>query len=840
MTSITVHKFGGTSVGDAERITSAARIIAARAAASRPVVVSSAMTGVTNALIAAMDLAARGDAAATDEAAGALTARHVEAAAALELDGDLRSSFDRTLDTLRTTLAACSALGEVSARQRDAVLATGEKLAVRLVAAALRAQGLRAEAVDADTFIETDGRHGEATPLHGLAERTTAMALRPLIDEGVVPVVTGFCGQGPDGATTTLGRGGSDYSATFVGAALRAEQVVIWTDVNGVFTTDPRVVRGARLLEQLNYREAAELSFYGAKVLHPRTIQPVSADGIPVVIANSFDPDGARTVVDGRMTIGSHPVKALSAIRGQALVSVEGRGMAGVPGVSRRLFGALARAGISVTMISQSSSESSICVAISGSDASQAELAVKREFRLDISHGDVEDVVMRPNVGLVAAVGLGMAHVPGVAGRVCTALGDAGVNLLAVAQGSSELNISLAVDGAQVDDAIRAIHQAFGLHQRDTGEENSDGFQLALFGLGNVGRRVATLIHERADAIRERFGLRPQLVAIADSSGWVFSPRGLTSAEVNTIVEAKAAGTRVGEMAGATPADDDPAGYAREVLQYRFARPVLVDVSGWEGSAAVFREALERGADVVTANKWPLASAPETFDELMATSERTGRLLRAEATVGAGLPVVDTIEMLNATGDRIHRVEGCLSGTLAFVLSQMNDGRRFSEAVAEAQERGYTEPDPVLDLAGTDVLRKAIIIARLAGLPVDVQAARAEGLVPDSLRGMARDALYDALRERDDEMAQRVAAAKAAGGVLRYVARVAAGEIFVGPAVVTAESPLFALSGTDNMIVVHSERYADRPLAVTGPGAGIDVTAMGVLADVLRIVAERS
>lgn len=469
MTAVEIHKFGGTSVGNAERILAAARLIAKRRA-DRPadhglVVVASAMAGVTNDLLAT---AAR--AAANDPAWHALDAnlrdKHLHAVQQLLALGARFTSpghdgIDDLLDLAHQRLAGVAATAELTARTRDAIVATGEKLAVRLLAAALRALNVPAIHLDADRFLDTASTHGEADPLTFTGDPHVAASIMPHLEQQLVPVVTGFIGRGPDGATTTLGRGGSDFTATLVAAALDAQEVVIWTDVSGVYTADPRAVPDARPIDHLNYREAAEMAYYGAKVLHPRTMIPIVAKGIPVRVKNTLEPAHPGTLIDRRFVPGPTPVKAVTAIRGQALVSVEGSGMVGVPGVAARVFTRLANAGLSVTMISQSSSESSICLAIPAASARAADLALRQEFRAEITSGWIEDVRVEHGIALLAAVGIGMQHRPGVAGTLFTALGHARVSARAIAQGSSELNLSFAVADEDADLALRTIHAAF-------------------------------------------------------------------------------------------------------------------------------------------------------------------------------------------------------------------------------------------------------------------------------------------------------------------------------------------------------------------------------------------
>ncbi|HEX2095005.1 MAG TPA: aspartate kinase [Longimicrobiaceae bacterium] len=832
-----VHKFGGTSVAEASRLLTAAERVLQAAGGARVVVVSSALADVTNLLVEAAAAAECGDAARALEVADEVRLRHERVLAELggRGEGPVLEEVRGLSASLAAWLRSVAALGELTPRTRDRILSVGEKLAVRLFALALHLRGQPGVPLDADDFLETDDCFGEAGPLPGVTDSVARAALGRYLERGEIPVVTGFVGCAPDGSTTTLGRGGSDLTATVLAAALGADEVTIWTDVDGVFTADPRTVPGARSIAQLNYREATELSFYGAKVLHPSTILPVAANGIPVRIRDSFTA-AEGTVVDGRFTPGSHPVKAVSAAVGHALVSVEGKGMAGVPGVAARVFGALARRGISVTMISQSSSEASITLMVPERDGLEAELALKREFRADISHGQVDEVAVRPGVGVVAVVGLGMAHSPGVAARVLAPLGRRGINVLAIAQGSSELNISLAMDAGEVPEAVRALHDAFGLHRLDTGDDGGDRIDLLLLGPGKVGCALIELLLERSAHLFRRYGLRPRVVAVADRGGYLLHPGGISPEALRAVVESKGAGYPLTALEGAVPRP--AAAMVHDALRYRLARPVLVDTSAAPDSGEVFREALRLGCDVVTANKAPLAGPLEGFHALLEDAEAQGRILRAEATVGAGLPVVDTLEMLLATGDRLLEVEGCLSGTLGYLLTRVEEGAPFSAAVEEAMRLGYTEPDPVTDLSGADVAHKALILGRLSGLVRTDVPLRYTGLVDPSLAGMEPGVLLARLREYDAPLAARVERARREGRVLRYLARVGPDSLQVGLTEVPADSPPGALRGTDNLVLFRSERYSARPLVVTGPGAGVEVTVMGVLADIMRIAAE--
>ena len=838
---IEVHKFGGTSVFGAERLRAVASLVMHASDRSAVVVVASAMSGVTNLLVEAIADARAGALANALDAISKVRSMHSVALDAIEgpvapgqPGGPVRAEVSAILDDLTDVIRGAELVGEVTPRTRDRVVATGERLTVRLLALILRQQGRKAAALDADTFIDTDASYSDANPLPFVTDRGIDSALRPRLERGEIAVVTGFMGRAPDGSTTTFSRGGSDFTATLIGGALNANEVTIWTDVDGVFTADPRIVPVAALIPQLNYREAGEMSYYGAKVLHQRTMIPVASKRIPVIVRNTLNPGAPGSVVDGRSNPGAHPVKAVTAIKDQALVSLEGKGMSGVPGVSARLFGCLAARSINVTMISQSSSESSVCLAVPGEAAIDTESAIKREFRSDIARGDIEDVSVRQGVALVAAVGLGMAHTPGVAGNVFSALGEAGVNILAIAQGSSELNITLAVDQAEAADAIRAIHDRFALDTPAAAIRGRSTRDIVLLGCGKVGRSLLGLLQERMT--RSEHAARLRVVGASDRHGFLFRRGGLSTAQLKDIGAAKAAGRSIGSIDDAIKVveADATSSLARRALRENLTNPVLVDVSDSSVHAQLICEALQRGWDVVTANKRPLSGPWSEFAALAETSRRTGGTLRAEATVGAGLPIMDTLAMLAATGDEVHRIEGAFSGTLGFIMTAMDSGAAFSEAVAEAIDLGYTEPDPVTDLSGGDVARKAVILARFTGLAAADVPVRLAGLVSNALCGSGSAALMEEARRLDPVFRERIRVARAGGRVLRFAASVERSRIDVGPVEVPVESALGSLRGTDNILVIHSARYADRPLVITGPGAGAAVTAMGVLADILR------
>jgi aspartokinase/homoserine dehydrogenase 1 len=597
--------------------------------------------------------------------------------------------------------------------------------------------------------------------------------------------------------------------------------------VPGLLTADPRVVPGARVIPQLHVREAAELAYYGAKVLHPRALIPLGARRIRVFVRPFADPAAAGTEVSTRRAPGRSPVKALAAIPGQAMVTVEGNGMLGVPGIAERTFGALFAAGISVSFISQASSEHSICFAVPARDAEGAQRAVRATFRDEIAQRLIDGVRVERGLATVAVVGIGMAGTVGVAARVFGALRDAGVNVVAIAQGSSELNISVVVAERAAADAQRAIHDAFQLGKIGGGAVGERArTDLVLLGFGQIGRRVAALASRPS-----RDGVVLRVVGVSDRSGIVFDAGGLSAGRLRSLAAAKRRGRTLSSVGGRPLHNERAVAWA---ASHALHRPILVDVTAADTAPAVLA-ALLGGLDVVLANKQPMTGPIAQFDELRRAARERGRHVLAEATVGAGLPVLDTHAKLAESGDRVRRMDGCLSGTLGFLFDEMARGRRFSEAVRDAMARGFTEPDPRDDLSGLDVARKALTLARLLGYRGELRDIAIESLVPRAARGWPLARFLDQLETFDRAWDARVRAAAAAGRVLRYVATASRARVRVGLLAADARNPFAALGGTDNQVVFVSDRYRERPLVVSGPGAGPDVTAAGVMNDILSL-----
>ncbi len=836
---IVVHKFGGAALADAAAISHVAAILATELTGPARVVVTSALQGVTNVLLSAIGHSLAGEHAEARAIVNALKAREHAVAEGVVAGGDdasrevsarLAVHVGEMHDELERQLVTLGGGEGPSPALSDAILAHGERLAARIVCAMLAGRGLPSVVVDGAALVQTDGRHGNAAPDLVQTDALAAGIIGPFLDRGLIVVVPGFIGAGSNGAVVTLGRGGSDLTATVLARALNAREVTLWKDVPGCMTADPRLVPGARVVATLDAREASELAYYGAKVLHPRTLIPLR-HGMTLRLRPFADPAAAgTTIVVGRVARGA-PVRAISGISQQALVAVSGTGMMGVPGVAARVFGTLAAAHVSVSMISQASSEQSICFTVPSDRATEVADRLRTAFAEELARREVDEIGVRSDLTTVAVVGSGMARTPGIAARIFSAVAQAGVNVVAIAQGASERNVSFVVDDREAPAAVRAVHAAFRLDKVGGGraarrDEHTD---VILLGMGRVAWE---LVRQLADAVRRGAPLR--IVGVIDQRGFVFHPRGLSSRRLAALVLSKRRGESLDQAPGgrAAPARDAVDFMASHAL----SRPVLVDVASGDTALALLA-GITHGMDLVMANKVPLASRLSVARAILDGAKANGRRVLHEATVGAGLPVIDTLQQLHASGDRVDSVDSSPSGTMGFLFSEMGRGRAFSDAVKAAMARGYTEPDPRDDLCGLDVARKGLILGRMLGYTGEMSDVTLESLVPESLRDVSREVFLAALSECDAEWAARVSEARARGEVLRYRARATRGGVRVGLVSAPVGSALASLDGTDNLFVFTTLRYRERPLVVSGPGAGAQVTAAGVLGDVLRLTA---
>jgi aspartokinase/homoserine dehydrogenase 1 len=801
--STTAHKFGGSSLRDAERIGRVVDIVRQRS--GRQVVVVSAMGGVTDTLIALVDQAATApDPEVWQTRATELEQRHLAAANAL-LGTHCKPVAERLAEeftALHELLHAQSLIGAVSPDLLQLVSGLGEIWSAMIVDGALRARGCDSQWLDARKVLVVEASELGATVVW---DETRTRLARYCDRPGAITVVSGFVARTRDGRVTNLGRNGSDYSGAIFAALFAATELHVWSDVDGILSADPRVVPEAVEIPQLSYSEACELAYFGAKVLHPQTMAPAIERGIAIIARNTFDPSHPGTRIAA--SVEPEPfVKGVSTVKGLAILNLEGAGMIGVPGTAQRLFSALEQARVSVVMISQGSSEHSICVVIRANDADVAERAVRRAFAHELRNGQVSDVRVERGIAALAAVGDGMAGRPGVASQMFAALGRANVNVRVIAQGSSERNISVALDEQSAQRALRAVHAGFYLSART--------LSVGVIGPGNVGRTFLRQLQEARGQLLEQNNLDLRVRAIAGSRRMA-------------LFEDQADGYER-EPDRDTDLDELTAHVHAEHLPHA----VIVDCSASDAVADRYADWLRAGIHVITPNKHAGSGPIERYRSL----QRQPAQFCYEATVGAGLPIVTTLRDLIDTGDRVLAIDGILSGTLAFLFTSFDGAVPFSQLVRDAMQRGFTEPDPRDDLSGLDVARQLVILARENGWQIGLDDVQLESLVPAGLRDLDKAAFLERLPELDAELGERQRAAQARGSVLRYVARLeAGGAATVGLTEVAQDHALANIRPTDNVVQFTTERYRDNPLVVRGPGAGPEVTAMGIFADLLRV-----
>ncbi|MGE5721176.1 MAG: bifunctional aspartate kinase/homoserine dehydrogenase I [Sphingomonadales bacterium] len=811
-----IHKFGGSSLRTAEDFHRVADIVAA-AEPPRAVVVA-AMSGVTDALALAVESAAQRDPEYRQTVA-ALQARHVEVVEALlppESAAPLVERIQRDCEDLNDVLRAAWILRDGSRGTFDMVMGQGELWSAQILAAALSAHSIPSVWMDArEVLVVEPGRSRSAPEVEWdlTRERLESWMGSHAVADAVL-VITGFVAATADGVPATLGRNGSDYSASIFAALLGADEIHIWSDVDGVMSADPRLVPDAVVLEALSYQEASELAYFGARLVHPATMGPAIDRSIPIIIRNSFNPaaPGTRIHLKG----SDQMVKGLSTVERVALVNVEGTGLVTIPGMTHRLFAALREADISALMVSQGSSQHSICIVVPEADAGRVRGVIEAAFFAERHQGQIQTLEVDPDCTLLAVVGDGMAGHPGVAARFFGSLGKAGVNIRAIAQGSSERNISVVVSGAESRRALRAAHSGLYL--------SPQSISVGIIGTGTVGGALLDQLASRVAAIREELGVDLRVRGIATSRTMRLDERRIDLADWR------------GQMKDAPAFDVES--FLDHIQTDALPHTVIVDCTSDEAMARRYVEWLRRGIHVVTPNKKAGSSDMAYYDELRrATREGSAHYLY-ETTVGAGLPIIQTLRDLIQTGDEVMRVEGVLSGTLSYLFNSFDGTRPFSEVVADARAQGFTEPDPRDDLSGMDVARKVVILAREMGLRTEVADIELQGLVPPGLEKGSVDEFLAALRDHDQGIAASFEDARRRGEKLRFVGSIERdGKATVSLRSVKETDALARLNLTDNLVSFSTARYTPNPLIVQGPGAGPAVTAAGIFADLLRLAA---
>lgn len=811
-----VLKFGGTSVGSADNIKRVIAIVNEKLKKDTAIVVISAMGGITDALLNSGTMAANGNEQYKEELQR-MEQRHLETVKLLvpvQHQSHVLSQVKKLSNDIEDICNGIFLLGEFSDRTRDRMVSYGELIASQIIAAGFNHSGTEALWKDSRNLIRTDSIFGNAA--------VDIPVTRQLITEyfseckSHLVVVPGFIAANAGGETTTLGRGGSDYTAALLAAGVNATLMEKWTDVPGIMTADPRWVSSARVIPSISYQEAMELSHFGAKVLYPPTIQPVLRKAIPVVIKNTFAPEEAGTIIEKKASGNGNAIRGISSISNIALFSLEGSGMIGVPGFSRRLFESLSEARINVILITQGSSEHSICVGVEEAYIQKAKDVVDRVFEREIATEKVQPLLVETNLSIVALVGENMKSRPGISGKMFGALGRNGVNVRAIAQGSSERNISAVVATKDVRKAINVLHEEFF-------ESTNKQINLFIAGTGNVGSKLLQQLRQQQNWLAEHMRLNIRVAGLANSRKMIIDDRGIDFSHWQEKLQN-------GE-------DADIDAFVNIIIGKNFRNAIFVDMTASDTVATVYDKLLQKSVSVVACNKVAASSSYAYYRKLKDLARMHNCLYLFETNVGAALPVIGTLNDLMRSGDKISRIEAVLSGTLNFVFNEYDGKTSFAEVVKKAQDEGYTEPDPRLDLSGRDVVRKILILARESGEQMEMEDITCNGFLPDSCMQGDVNAFYEQLRLHESHFKKLYEDARAANSKLKFVAKFEKGKASAGLEHIPSHHNLYYLYGKDNVVLFYTERYPNQPLVIKGAGAGAEVTASGVFADIIRATA---
>ena len=812
-----VLKFGGTSVANAENINKVAAIVKKAASNNKTIVVVSALGGVTDMLLQAANNAARGN-EDYKQTIVEIEKRHFEAVKSLipvAHQSQLLSLVKTSINEIEDICSGIFLLSEITPRTKDRLASYGEWLSSQIIAEKLRFDQVEVQWKDARQLITTNSNYTRAQVNFEVTQANIVDYFNGL--QQSLCIVPGFIASNADGITTTIGRGGSDYTAAIIAAALNAEVLEIWTDVSGMMTADPRLAANAKVIEKISYGEAMELWHLGAKVIYPPTLQPVMTRNIPVWIKNTFAPEDAGTLVlnneRSAAQSGGNIIRGISSINNLALLSLEGSGMVGIPGFSKRLFEALSNEQINVILITQSSSEHSICVAIDAGKADTAKQAIDEAFANELALQKVEPLKVETDLSIVALVGEQMRSHPGVSGKMFSALGRNGINVRAIAQGSSEKNISAVISTADVRKAINVLHEDFF-------ETTFKQVHLFIAGVGNVGSKLLQQIEKQLVSLQQHLKIKINVVGISNSRTMVVNEKGVALDNWQEELQQ-------GEKASMPLFID-------HVINKNLRNSVFVDITANQDVAAIYDRLLQKSISVVACNKIAASSDYANYKRLKDLAREFNCKFLFETNVGAGLPVIGTLNDLVYSGDEVKKLEAVLSGTLNFVFNNYDGSRPFSDVVRQAQEEGYTEPDPRLDLSGTDVMRKILILAREAGYEMQMEDIGNNGFLPEECMEGDVEAFYACMHRHEAHFKQLLDEANAQNCKLKFVATFNEGKASVGLQHIAPENDLYHLYGKDNVVLFYTLRYPSQPLVVKGAGAGADVTASGVFADIVR------
>ncbi|QEC77219.1 bifunctional aspartate kinase/homoserine dehydrogenase I [Mucilaginibacter ginsenosidivorax] len=811
-----VLKFGGTSVGSAASIQTLLNILKGEVKNEvKPVVVLSAMGGVTNLLASMAEDAANGKEFTAQLAE--LERRHFEVVKTLLDVQNQNPAFTRLkihFNQLEELLQGVLTLRELTPKTRDQVLSFGERCSTIMVSKIAAQHFTDVLYVDAADVIKTDSAFGNAK----VNTELTELLIKTLHQENKDKIlfVTGFIAGNDAGQTTTLGRGGSDYTAAIFGAALNAKEIQIWTDVNGMMTADPRMVKKAFSLTELTYTEAMELSYFGAKVIYPPTMIPAFLKKIPIVIKNTFEPEFEGTVIRHDCKASSLPIKGISSINNISILNLEGSGMVGKSGFSGRLFSLLAREQINIILITQSSSEHSITFAVQPQDTEKAKQLIEQEFELELLAKKLEHLVIEKNLAILAVVGENMKQTPGMSGKLFHALGRNGVNVRAIAQGSSEYNISVIISAQDLSKALNAVHDAFFVQLTKT-------LHAFCLGTGNIGKTLFAQLNAHTDYLKDNNGIQVKVAGISNTRKMTFNSDGISLDTWQTDIEA-------------SPYTADLKEFIEKMKAMNLPNCVFIDNTASPKPIEFYEDVFKANISVITCNKIGNSGSYAQYRTFKDTARRHGVDFFYETNVGAGLPIINTLKNLMNSGDRVQRIEAILSGTISFIFNNFKGDANFHDVVKEAQEKGYTEPDPRDDLSGKDFMRKMLILARDAGYAMEEADVEIESVLPKaSLEAKSVDDFYATLKTEDAHFAKLKDQAEKDGKVLRYIGKLENGKVTITLQMVDENHPFYMLSGSDNIISFTTDRYKERPLVVKGPGAGAEVTAAGVFADLINL-----
>ena len=806
-----VMKFGGTSVGSVSSLLSLKSIVEKEVKRQPVIAVVSALGGITDQLIATAQAALRGDERWHDDFE-TMRQRHqkmIDTVITNNLDREmLFNKVDQLFEQLRSIYYGVYLIHDLSEKTQDAIVSYGERLSSHIVSTLIRG----AKRMDALEFIKTERKNGK----HVLDSELTSRRIRETFQEPHrLCVVPGFIATDKDsGEITNLGRGGSDYTASLIAAELNAEVLEIWTDVDGFMTADPKVIKGAYTISELSYIEAMELCNFGAKVIYPPTIYPVCVKNIPISVKNTFNPKGTGSVIKSKIGNDGKPIKGISSISDAAIIHVTGLSMVGVIGVNRRIFTALTNGGISAFLVAQASSENSTSIGVREEDADQAVRVLDEEFSHEIETGAMFPMQVQKNLSTVAIVGENMRHMPGITGKLFGTLGRSGISVIAFAQGASETNISFVIERAYLKKSLNVLHDSFFLSEYKV-------LNLFICGVGTVGGKLIEQIRAQYDELKEHSRLKLNVMGIASSKNAVFDREGLDLANYREKLE--------------TADPSSPEQLRNSILQMNIFNSVFVDCTASKEVASLYQSLLEHNVSVVAANKIAASSQYEEYARLKDTALRRGVKFLFETNVGAGLPIIGTINDLRNSGDRILKIEAVLSGTLNFIFNTLSKDVPFSETVKKAKEQGYSEPDPRIDLSGTDVIRKLVILAREAGYKVEQDDVEKHLFVPEDYLKGTLDDFWKQLPKLDADFEAKRRKLEKEGKRWRFVATMENGKTRVGLEAVGPLHPFYHLEGSNNILLLTTERYKEYPMQIKGYGAGASVTAAGVFANIMSI-----